>query len=49
MDPVSYDVLDDVCVRLGACQILLVEDGDKDIHRRIQLNISQGDIALALS
>lgn len=45
---VSYSVLDEVCSRLGVCHILLVEGGNKDIHRRIQLNISQSDVMLAL-
>ena len=43
------DVLDDVCVRLGVCKILLVEEGNKDIHRKICINMSQTDILLGLN
>ncbi|XP_030062346.1 origin recognition complex subunit 1 isoform X2 [Microcaecilia unicolor] len=37
-----------VCLRLGACRLLLVEPSKNDLHLRVRLNVSQEDIMFAL-
>ena len=48
MKPAANSQLSRVCSHLGACRLLLVEDGRLDIYRRIRLNISQDDVIFAL-
>eukprot|EP00062_Callorhinchus_milii_P014583 gi/632963907/ref/XP_007898140.1/ PREDICTED: origin recognition complex subunit 1 [Callorhinchus milii] len=37
-----------VCMRLGACRLLLVESSKNDLHSRVRLNVSQDDVMYAL-
>ncbi|XP_029474065.1 origin recognition complex subunit 1 [Rhinatrema bivittatum] len=37
-----------VCLRLGACRLLLVEPSKNDLHLRVRLNVSQDDVMYAL-
>ena len=38
-----------LCCRLGAVRILLIESGDQDIHQRIRLNHPVSDVSFALA
>ncbi len=38
----------EICSRLGAIRLLLVDSGRCDIHQRIRLNVNKDDILFAL-
>ncbi|XP_064415881.1 origin recognition complex subunit 1 [Latimeria chalumnae] len=48
LQPLSMSETMAVCVRLGACRLLLVESCKNDLHLRVRLNVSQDDILYAL-
>ena len=40
----SVTIVLQICARLGACRLLLVEAGETDVYQRVRLNCNQDDV-----
>ena len=48
LTPPSMSEAAAVSCRLGACRLLLVEAGRRDLEQRIRLNVNQSDVTFAI-
>ncbi|XP_067141497.1 origin recognition complex subunit 1-like [Centruroides vittatus] len=48
ISPPTTSEASSICMKLGSCRLLLVEDGRCDLHQRIRVNVSTDDIQYAL-